>query len=98
MFYSTLPEPARVGFEACGYTQWFERLLAQLGHEAWLGDAAQIRASVVRPQKTDQRDAEHILPLLLEDRFPRLWVPNVEERDLRQLLLHRHHVVRAGRR
>lgn len=95
VFYSTLPERARVGFEACGYTQWFERLLEQLGHEAWLGDAAQIRASVVRRQKTDQRDAEHILQLLLEDRFPRLWVPNVEERDLRQLLQHHHHVVRS---
>jgi len=64
-------------------------------HELWLGDAAQIRASVVRRQKTDQRDAEHLLNLLLEQRFPRLWVPNQEERDVRQLLLHRHHPVRS---
>ena len=47
----------------------------QLGHEVWIGDAAQIRASYVRKQKTDKRDAAHILKLLLEGRFPRLWTP-----------------------
>jgi len=94
-FYAALGEPALIGMEACGYAQWFERLLAELGHQLWLGDAAQIRASVVRRQKTDQRDAEHILHLLLEQRFPRLWVPTAEQRDVRQLLLHRHHLVRS---
>ncbi|HEY2487446.1 MAG TPA: IS110 family transposase [Candidatus Binataceae bacterium] len=93
-FYASLEEAAQVGMEACGYTQWFERLLAELGHELLLGDAARIRASVVRRQKTDQRDAEHILHLLLEGRFPQLWVPTAEQRDVRQLLLHRHHLVR----
>jgi transposase len=47
----------------------------------------------VRRQKTDRRDAEHLLQLLLEDRFPRIWVPPIEERDLRQLVLHRHRLV-----
>jgi transposase len=94
-FYGGLPEPALVGMQACGYTQWFEGLLGELGHELWLGDAAQIRASVVRRQKTDRRDAEHLLELLLEERFPRLWVPTAAERDVRQLLLHRHHLVRS---
>ncbi len=69
-------------------------MLEELGHELWLGDAARIRASVVRQQKTDQRDAKHLLTLLLEQRFPRLWVPSAEERDLRQLLVHRHQRVR----
>jgi transposase len=69
-------------------------MLEELGHELWLGDAARIRASVVRRQKTDQRDAEHLLTLLVEKRFPKLWVPNGEERDLRQLLMHRHGLVR----
>jgi transposase len=94
-FYRGLAEPALVGMEACGYTQWFERMLAEMGHQLWLGDAAHIRASVVRRQKTDTRDAEHILTLLLEERFPRLWVPSSEQRDVRQLLLHRHHLVRS---
>ena len=64
-----------------------------MGHEVWVGDAAQIRASYVRKQKTDRRDAAHILKLLVENRFPRLWTPNAEQRDLRQLLIHRHKLV-----
>ncbi len=55
-FYAGSPAPVRVGVEASGYTRWFERLLAELGHELWIGDAAQIRASMVRRQKTDARD------------------------------------------
>ncbi len=58
-----------MGVEACGSSQWFLELLQQLGHEVWVGDAAQIRASYVRKQKTDKRDAAHILRLLLENRF-----------------------------
>ena len=47
-------------------------LLAEQSHELWAGDAAQIRAGVVRKQKTDRRDAGHILKLLRENRFPRI--------------------------
>jgi transposase len=94
VFYRALRGPVRVGMEASGNTLWFERLLAGLGHELWVGDPAQIRASVVRQQKTDPRDASHLLRLMWEERFPRIWVPSAEERDLRQLLLHRHKLVR----
>src|SRR6202023_2530241 len=52
----------------------------------------------VRKQKTDRQDAELILRLLLEDRFPRVWVPSGENRDLRQLLWHRHRMVQARTR
>ena len=92
-FYRQLPGPVRVGMEAIGNSLWFERLLAELGHELWIGDAARIRASAVRRQKTDARDAAHLLELMLQDRFPRIWVPSPAERDLRQLLLHRHKLV-----
>ena len=92
-FYRTLPVPSLVGVEACGNSQWFIELLPQLGHEVWVGDAAQIRASYVRKQKTDKRDAAHILKLVVEKRFPRLWTPDREQRDLRQLVLHRHKLV-----
>lgn len=88
-FYEQLRQPVRVGIEATGYTQWFERLLAMLGHELWVGDAAAIRASVVRRQKNDMRDAMHLLDLLREERFPKIWIPSLKERDLRQLVLHR---------
>jgi transposase len=93
-FMDASERPALIGMEACGFTQWFERMLEELGHELWMGDAARIRASVVRKQKTDERDAEHLLTLLLEERFPKLWVPSAEERDVRQLLVFRHSRVR----
>lgn len=84
--------------EASGHARWFERLLGELGYELWIGDPAKIRAAEVRRQKTDRRDAEHLMQLLLEDRFARIWVATLEERDLRQLVLHRHRLVGLRRR
>jgi transposase len=92
-FYRSLQKPVRVGIEATGPMYWFEHLLAELGHELWIGDSAKIRASEVRKQKTDERDARLILDLLLAKRFPKIWVPTAGERDLRQLLWHRHKLV-----
>ena len=92
-FYAGLATPARVGMEATGYAQWFERMLAEQGHQLWVGDAAEIRAAMVRKQKTDSRDACHILDLLLRDKFPRIWIPSSDERDVRQLLRHRFKLV-----
>ncbi len=92
-FYAQLPGAVRVGIEATGHKRWFERLLAELGHELWVGDAARIRASAVRKQKTDAHDAALLLELLSTGRFPRLWRPSAKERDLRQLLWHRQKLV-----
>ena len=92
-FYAALSGRVLVGIEATGHTRWFERMLAELGHELWMGDAAQIRASMVRKQKTDARDAAQVLQLLVEERFPRIWRPGLEERDLRQLVWHRQKLV-----
>jgi transposase len=98
-FYRSLAgQEVRVGMEACGHYPWFERLLAELGMELWLGDAAKVRASVVRKQKTDRRDAEHLMNLLIQDRFPKIWVPSLEVRDVRQLLVHRHKQVQGRTR
>jgi transposase len=69
-------------------------MLTELGHEVRIGDAAKIRAATERKQKTDRRDAELLVKLLDEDRFPQIWVPTPTERDTRQLLLHRHKLVR----
>jgi transposase len=93
-FYETLPRPARVGVEASGQSQWFERLLEEMGHQVWMGDAAKIRQRAERKQKTDRRDALLLLELLEKEEFPRIWVPNAEQRDTRQLLLHRYKLVR----
>ena len=92
-FYARVPRPALIGMEATGNSPWFMEMVQDLGHEIWIGDAAQIRASYVRQQKTDKRDAAHILKLVVEGRFPRLWTPDREQRDLRQLVLHRHKLV-----
>ena len=88
----------RVGMEASGHARWFERLLAELNFELWIGDAAEIRRKRERKQKTDRQDAQHILRLLLKDDFPQIWVPSWENRDLRQLLWHRHRMVQARTR
>jgi transposase len=98
-FYrSRAGEEVVVGMEACGHYPWFEGLLAELGFGLRLGDAAKIRAAEVRQQKTDRRDAAHILKLLLEGRFPAIWVPSLEERDGRQLLVQRHKQVQLRTR
>ena len=93
-FYRQFPAGSRIGMEATGNCQWFLELMAKLGHEVLVGDAAKIRASDSRQQKHDKRDARLLVQLLAEDRFPRIWVPSREEKDLRQLLIHRYKLVR----
>jgi transposase len=88
----------RVGMEASGQARWFERLLGELKFELWIGDASEIARKRERKQKTDRQDAQHILRLMLKDDFPQIWVPNGENRDLRQLLWHRHRMVQARTR
>src|SRR6201997_3104981 len=88
----------RVGMEATGYSRWFERLLAELGFEVWIGDPAEIKTKRVKKQKTDREDARLLLRLMRQDNFPRIWVPDPENRDLRQLLWHRHRMVQMRTR
>jgi len=100
-FYRELKQrgvQVRVGIEASGHTRWYERLLAELEMELWIGNPAKIAAQRVRKQKTDRGDAQLLLQLLQEDRFPRVWVPSPENRDLRQLLWHRHRLVQMRTR
>ena len=97
-FYSTLPGPVRVGIEATGTMQWFLRLMEELGIDCQVGHPAKIRAAEPRKQKHDRRDAELILKLLVENRFPSIWRPSKELVDLRALLLHRHQWVRMRTR
>ena len=100
-FYRELEQrnlAVRVGMESSGHARWFERLLRELRFELWIGDPAEIRTKRVRKQKTDRQDAQLILQLLMENRFPRIWVPDAENRDLRQLLWHRHRLVQMRTR
>ncbi len=93
-FYAALPPPATVAIESTAYALWFHALVRRLGHTLLVGDAAKIRAAVVRKTKTDRRDARHILTLVREDRFPAIWVPDPGVRDLRALVGHRMRLVR----
>lgn len=93
-FYAGLAKPVRVGLEATGSMFWFVRLLEELGIEYQVGHPAAIRKMETRKQKHDRRDAELLRRLLEEKRFPRIWLPTAEQRDVRTLLQHRHQLVR----
>ncbi len=97
-FYAGLKEPALVGIESTGYAVWFAEMLAELGHELVVGEAAKIRRMEPRQQKHDRRDAEHLLNLLMRGDFPKIWLPSAEERDVRVLVEHRHQLVQLRTR
>jgi transposase len=97
-FYSALTRPVLVGIEATGSMQWFVNLMEELGIECQVGNPAVIRAAEPRKQKHDRRDAGLILKLLMEDRFPAIWLPSKELQDLRALVRHRHQWVRMRTR
>jgi transposase len=78
--------------------QWFVNLMEELGIECRVGHPAEIRAAEPRKQKHDRRDADLILKLLMENRFPAIWLPSKELLDLRALLRHRHQWVRLRTR
>jgi transposase len=92
-FYAQFTGEVRVGIEACGYSEWFERLLQDLGHEVWVGDATKIRRRARSRQKTDRRDAELLLDLLLKDEFPRINRLSFESLEVLRRLRHRHRLV-----
>ena len=73
-------------------------LARPLGIELWIGDPAEIEAQRVKKRKTDREDARLLLRLMRENRFPKIWVPSSENRDLRQLLWHRHRMVQMRTR
>src|ERR1700687_4136123 len=89
-FYSKLPRPARVGVEATGSMQWFVNLMEELGIDCLVGHPAEVRAAEPRKQKHDRRDADLLLSLLVEERFPSIWLPTKDLLDMRALLRHRH--------
>ena len=97
-FYTQIPAPAIVGIEATGSMVWFLQLMDELGIECRVGHPAAVRKAETRRQKHDQRDADLLMHLLLEQRFPAIWMPSVELRDLRALLLHRHQCVKMRTR
>lgn len=97
-FYAALPGPVLVGIEATGSMHWFLKLMEELKIDCRVGHPAKIREAETRKQKHDRRDGRLLLKLLAEDRFPTIWMPSTEQRDLRVLLRHRHQWVRMRTR
>jgi transposase len=97
-FYASIPPPVVVGIEATGSMGWVLRLMEELAIECRVGHPVAIRKAEARRQRHDRRDAALLLRLLAEDRFPTVWMPSTELRDLRALLLHRHQWVRMRTR
>jgi transposase len=85
-FCAGLPGPVRVAYEAgpTGYT------LARALHAAGVGCVVAAPGKIERPArdriKTDQRDAERVLRLLMIDALHPVRVPSVEEEALRDLV------------
>jgi transposase len=97
-FYSQFTGEVIVGIEACGYSEWFERMLGDLGHEVWVGDATKIRRRARSRQKTDRRDAELLLDLLLKNEFPRINRLSFESLEVLRRLRYRHRLVQMRSR
>jgi transposase len=94
-FYEQFTGEVIVGFEASGYSAWFEQMLAELGHTVWLGNAAEIRRKAPRRQKNDRRDADLMLDLMLKGDFPRVHSFNEESRTVLRQLRYRHKLVKV---
>src|SRR6202044_1276676 len=77
---------------------WFERRSAQLRLISGGRCPAFTKAKRVKKQKFDRNDARLLRRLLLENNFPQIWIASPENRDLRQLLWHRHRLVRMRTR
>ncbi len=88
-FYQQFQGQVIVGFEASGYSPWFETLLEQLGHEVWVGHATEIRRRARWRQKNDRRDAELIWDLMVHHEFPRLHRPAFPSREVLRMLRYR---------
>jgi transposase len=93
-FYAQFTGRVIVGLEAMGYSPWFEQLLAELGHEVWLGNAKEIRRRARSRHKNDRRDAELILDLMLHEQFPRLYVLPLQSREVLRMLRYRQKLIK----
>jgi transposase len=64
-------------------------------HTVWLGNPAEIRRKAPRRQKSDRRDADLILGLMLKGDFPKLHRFSAESRLVLRQLRYRHKLVKV---
>lgn len=93
-FYSTLPGPAIIGIEASAKAIWFENMLFETGHKLFVGNPVLIRKRATSRHKSDRRDAELILELLLREEFPAIWRRPPESTEVIEIVGLRQSLVR----
>lgn len=93
-FYEGFKEPALIGIEATGGLDWFEEMIFEKGHKLLVGNPQEIRRRAKSRHKSDKRDAETILDLLMHDEFPQLWRRDEQSRITLEMLRFRQHLVR----
>lgn len=93
-FYTSLSEPAIVGIEASARMSWFESMLFETGHKLFVGNPVLIRKRATSRHKSDRRDAELILELLIRDEFPAIWRRPSESNQVIEIMGLRKSLVR----
>lgn len=92
-FYREMPT-GTVGIEATGKAEWFEEMLFENGYELLAGNPGLIRKRAETRHKSDRRDAEHILTLMMRGEFPALWRRSREDTAILEMIRLRAGLVR----
>lgn len=93
-FYREVERPAVIGVEATGGLDWFEEMIFENKHKLLVGNPHEIRRRAMSRHKSDKRDAETILDLLMHDEFPKIWRRDKQSRMTLEMLRFRHNLVR----
>ncbi len=73
---------------------WVRDRLRAAGWQVEVADARRVKAVAPLACKTDRVDARVLAELCRRDLVPALWIPSLEERELRERLRRRMHLVR----
>lgn len=93
-FYESFSEPALIGVEATGGLDWFEEMIFEKGHKLLVGNPHKIRRRAMSRHKSDRRDAETILDLLMHGEFPEVWRRDQKSRITLEVLRFRQNLIR----
>jgi transposase len=90
----TLGPDVKACIEMMSGAAWVRERLELAGWQVEIADARKVKAIAPLACKTDEVDARVLSDLVRRDLVPALWVPSVEERELRERLRRRAHLVR----
>lgn len=92
-FYQSLPT-ATVGIEASSNAIWFEQMLFEIGHKLLVGNPTLIRSRARSRHKSDKRDADLILDLLLKGEFPSIFRRDPNSNQILEVMRLRDNLVK----